>query len=105
MYASVQFRGMTTLSISAVRAALPAVLDRVAAGEEVTITRHGHPIAVIVRPDALRSRRADQAFAAAADVAKLLRDERQDRLPAAIGLSTGRADELVAAVRAGRDGG
>lgn len=30
---------------------MPQVLDRVAAGEQVTITRRGKPAAVIVRPD------------------------------------------------------
>lgn len=31
-------------------------MRRVAEGEEVTITRHGRPVAVIVRPDTLWSR-------------------------------------------------
>ena len=42
---------MAVMTISEARAALPEVLNRVAEGEEVTITRHGHPIAVVVRPD------------------------------------------------------
>lgn len=37
---------------------MPELLDRVLAGDEVTITRHGRPVAVVVRPDALRVRRA-----------------------------------------------
>ena len=41
----------TTLTVSEARAALPQLLDRVSAGEEVTITRHGRPAAVLVRPD------------------------------------------------------
>ena len=35
---------------------LPDLLTRVEGGEEVTITRHGRAVAVLVRPDALRSR-------------------------------------------------
>jgi antitoxin (DNA-binding transcriptional repressor) of toxin-antitoxin stability system len=42
---------MAVMTISEARAALPEVLTRVAAGEEITITRHGSPIAVVVRPD------------------------------------------------------
>ena len=47
---------MAVMTVSEARAALPEVLNRVADGEEITITRHGHPVAVIVRPDALWSR-------------------------------------------------
>jgi len=39
------------MTVSEARAALPEVLTRVAQGEEVTITRYGRPIAVVVRPD------------------------------------------------------
>ncbi|MBA3250875.1 MAG: type II toxin-antitoxin system prevent-host-death family antitoxin [Geodermatophilaceae bacterium] len=53
---------MSSLSVTAALAALPELLDRVQRGEEVTITRHGRPLAVLVRPD---SRRADAAFSAA----------------------------------------
>lgn len=44
---------MAVLTISETRAALPEVVSRVAAGEEVTITRHGKPAAVVVRPDVM----------------------------------------------------
>ena len=40
---------MAVMTVSEARAALPEVLNRVADGEEITITRHGHPVAVIVR--------------------------------------------------------
>lgn len=39
------------MTISEARAALPDVVNRVADGEEVTITRYGRPAAVLVRPD------------------------------------------------------
>jgi antitoxin (DNA-binding transcriptional repressor) of toxin-antitoxin stability system len=41
---------MSAMTMTEARAALPQVLDRVAAGEEITITRHGKPAAVVVRP-------------------------------------------------------
>jgi len=43
------------MTVSEARAALPEVLTRVAQGEEVTITRYGRPIAVVVRPDVVWS--------------------------------------------------
>ena len=39
------------MTVSEARAALPEVLTRVARGEEITITRYGSPVAVVVRPD------------------------------------------------------
>ena len=44
------------MTVSEARAALPEVLDRVADGEEITITRHGRPVAVVIRPDVIWSR-------------------------------------------------
>jgi antitoxin (DNA-binding transcriptional repressor) of toxin-antitoxin stability system len=92
------------MSVSEARAALPELLDRVAAGDEVTITRHGQPVAVVVRPEALRSRRAGSVLASAAQVRDLLVAGRETPL-GGVGLSNARAEELVADVRAGRDGG
>jgi plasmid stability protein len=43
--------GMAVMTASEARAALPEVLTRVAQGEEITITRYGSPVAVVVRPD------------------------------------------------------
>ena len=91
------------MSASEARASLPQLLDRVAAGDEVTITRHGHPVAVLVRPDALRVRRAGAAIDRAAMVREALAAGRAARLPSASGVSKARAEELVADVRAGRD--
>ena len=49
---------MAVMTISEARAALPEVLTRVEAGEEITITRHGSPVAVVVRPDIVWSQSA-----------------------------------------------
>ena len=96
---------MTTMSATQARAALPEILDRVAAGDEVTITRHGQPVAVVVRVDALRVRRADQARAAAQRLGQLL--DRLGEVPlddaAASPISARRAEELVAELRASRE--
>ena len=42
------------LTVSEARARLPELLDRIERGEEITITRHGRPAAVMLRPDAVR---------------------------------------------------
>jgi antitoxin (DNA-binding transcriptional repressor) of toxin-antitoxin stability system len=93
---------MSTMSVSEARASLPEVLDRVIAGEEVTITRHGREVAVLVRPDAIRARRADQALAEAERLRSLLDRGRHARLADAPLVSAVRAEELVADVATGR---
>jgi prevent-host-death family protein len=90
---------MATMSVSEARAALPAVLDRVEEGDEVTITRHGRPVAVVVRIDALRARRATGAAADAERVRDLLERGRKTSLRTAPGIAAARADELVDDVR------
>lgn len=95
---------VTTMSASEARAALPALLDRVVAGEEVTITRHGMPIAVVVRPDAMRVRRADGTLADAERVRDLLDRARARALHSQPSLTAVRADRLVDDVRRARAG-
>lgn len=105
---------MAMMTISEARAALPEVLDRVAGGEEVTITRHGRPVAVVVRPDILWSRRVGGALGDAERIHELLAEAANAPLPAETGpaaaslpeedgLTAERAEELIAAIRAGRD--
>lgn len=93
---------MATLSVSEARAQLPEVLDRVAAGEEITITRHGVPVAVVLRPDAVRSRRAEATIEQARGIASMLASARDASLGRG-GVSAARADELVRDVHAGRE--
>ena len=93
---------MSVVSASEARAILPQLLDRVEAGEEVTLTRHGRRVAVLVHPDALRIRRAGPALDAAAEVHARLDAARRAPLPEH-GLSRRRADALVDEVRAARD--
>jgi prevent-host-death family protein len=93
---------MPTISVSEARAALPELLDGVTAGEEVTITRHGRKVAVLVRPDALRVRRADQAVAEAERLSDLLQRGRNLSLSDVPPLGVERAQELVAELEANR---
>jgi antitoxin (DNA-binding transcriptional repressor) of toxin-antitoxin stability system len=91
------------MTVSEARAALPDLLSRVEGGEEVTITRHGRPVAVLVRPDALRSRRARAALDGADAIHQLLAEAASGALPEDSGLTGARAEELIAEIRAGRD--
>jgi prevent-host-death family protein len=93
---------MTTWTVSEARAALPEIIERVAGGEEVVLTRHGQAVAVVVRPDTLRSRRAEPAIAAAAELRELVDSARTRRRPRST-LSARRSEELVADVRTSRD--
>lgn len=93
---------MSTMSASEARAALPELLDRVLAGEEVTITRHGEAVAVVVRPDTIRVRRADRALGDAERLRDLLDRGRASRLSDAPDMTVERAEELAAEVAAAR---
>jgi|ERR1700734_2236742 hypothetical protein len=102
---------MGTMTISEARAALPEVIDRVADGEEMTITRHGRAVAVVVRPDILWSRgRAEDVLIQAGSLHQLLADAGPagagpDSEPEEVtGLTERRAEELISAIRAGREG-
>ncbi len=93
------------MSVSEARAALPTLLDRVEGGEEVTLTRHGKAVAVLVRPDVLRRRRNAELFAKADAIGRMLEEARNQPLPDLTkgGLSREFGEELIADIRAGRD--
>jgi antitoxin (DNA-binding transcriptional repressor) of toxin-antitoxin stability system len=90
------------LTISQARASLPELVTRVEAGEEVTITRHGRAVAVLVRPDVLRSR-ADVIIDGAERLHRVLADAAASDVDGGPGMTVGRAHELINAIRAGRD--
>jgi prevent-host-death family protein len=94
---------MATMTVSEARAALPELLSRVEEGEEVTITRHGRPVAVLVRPDALHRRRAGAVLDDADRIHELLSQATAAGLGEGTGLTAQRAEELIAEIRAGRD--
>lgn len=92
---------MENISASVARQTLPAQLDRVERGEEVSITRHGRVVAVMVRPDLLIARRAPQAWGAADRVGELLEEARREPVRRAA-MHAERADELVEKIRSDR---
>lgn len=69
----------------------------------MAITRHGRVIAVLVRPDVLRTRRAPTAWGEADRIADLLDSARGVPLPRPA-ISPERAEMLAETVREGRDG-
>jgi antitoxin (DNA-binding transcriptional repressor) of toxin-antitoxin stability system len=89
--------------VSAARAELPSLLTRVEEGEEVAITRHGRPVAILVRPDALRVRRAAEVLREADLLHRLVEFAGNPPQGVAPGLTTTAAEELVAHIRAARD--
>jgi antitoxin (DNA-binding transcriptional repressor) of toxin-antitoxin stability system len=94
---------MAVMTVSEARAALPEVLNRVAEGEEITITRHGKPVAVIVRPDTIWSRsRAQDVIDQAERLNRLIEDAGKRPLSPG-GITPEYAEELIADIRAGRD--
>lgn len=94
---------MSTINVTTARQTLPEQLDRVEAGEEIAITRHGRVVAVLVRPDVLTARRAPEAWSAADRIQTLLADARSEPLlPPAI--TPARAEELVTSIHVDRSG-
>ncbi len=94
---------MAVMTVSEARAALPEVLNRVEEGEEITITRHGRAVAVIVRPDIMWSRSRAESMLVEADKLHQLIGEAGKKEMTAGGLTTEYAEELIAAIRADRD--
>ena len=109
---------MVTVNLVQAKAHLSELLDKVEAGEEVIITRHGRPVAVVIRPDILWSRRVGGALDDAERIHQLLAEASGTPLPpetrapetgptgaepSEAGLTAARAEELIAAIRAGRD--
>ena len=92
------------INVSEARGRLPELLDRVGEGEEVTLTRHGVAVAVLVRPDALRTRRAAAAYAKADELGQRMREARGKPLSRRGVMSAERAEELVAEIDRDRGG-
>jgi antitoxin (DNA-binding transcriptional repressor) of toxin-antitoxin stability system len=78
---------MASMTVSEARAALPELLSRVEGGEEITITRHGRTVAVLVRPDVLRNRRAGAALENAGRIHELLTQAAAEPWPEDTGLT------------------
>jgi len=95
-------RHVPTVSLSDAQATLPALLDRVADGEEITITRHGIPVALVIRPDALRVRRAASGFDEADALRNTLERARGMAIDEAPILEPAAAEHYVAELHADR---
>jgi prevent-host-death family protein len=93
----------SSISVSEARATLPEILHRVEAGEEITLTRHGVPVAVVVHPGVLRQRRAATAFELAAELGARLEQARLRPFEVSGTVSAGFADNLVRSIRGDRD--
>ncbi len=94
---------MSTLAVTDARAALSDILDEVEAGGEVTLTRHGKPVAVVIRPDMLRIRRGASIIEEAGLLRERLIAARKAPKPTTGGISNERAEEYIAQIRADRD--
>ena len=90
------------MTITEARAQLPELADRVQTGEEVTVTRHGQPVMVIVHPGNLNRRRQSSIWDEMDRMKKSLEEDRSQSLDQGA-LTIERADELVGAIRADRD--
>jgi len=93
---------MESLTVSEARAHLPEILDRVERGEEITITRHGRPAAVLLRPDNVRVRRGESTIDQARAIGRMLEEARQRPLGQA-SMDPAYAEELIREIRADRD--
>ena len=69
----------------------------------MTITRHGKPVATIVRPDLLKVRHASPSIETAALVGRMLEQANGLSLDDGNGLSIEYAEDLVADVRHARE--
>lgn len=92
---------MLSRTVTEARATLPELLDRVEAGDEVVITRHGKPIAVLVAPERVRIRHAATSLDAARHLADLLAAAAQQPQGQPT-ITAHLAEQLVGEVRAAR---
>lgn len=93
---------MSVLTVTEARAKLPLLIDQIQAGQNVILTRHGEPVAVMISPDvAMRYRNA--AIWGQADSLLAHLEEAAKQPLAAAKLTSARADELVSEIRAERD--
>ncbi len=93
---------MTRISVSEARAQIRTLLERVERGEEITLTQHGRPVAVIIHPSQLRARRASAAFDAADRLGEDLEKARTEKRKIKPSISPHLAEELVRELRADR---
>jgi prevent-host-death family protein len=92
------------LSLSEARARLPELLDRVAAGEVVHITRHGKAVATVVDHDRWVRTRTHDVLVQAQELRRQLNEARGEPWPERFTPSADWDVEAhIAEIRAGRD--
>ena len=91
------------INVTEARSKLPELLERVSEGEEVTLTRHGIPVAVLVKPDRLRPRRAAAVMKKAEELHQMLLAARDKPLSDGGLISREWGEELIAEIRRDRD--
>jgi prevent-host-death family protein len=89
------------IGVTDARAILPELIARVLDGEEITLTRHGNDVAVLISPTALRHRRNSDVFEAAERLRQRL-EAAKDAPLAPPTMSRRRAEQLVRELRADR---
>lgn len=95
---------MSTVPVTEARAMLPDLLDQVLDGNEVTITRHGRPVAVLVSPDKWKARRSGPIFEAARKLRGELDEARAHPVQKIVPtMSHEMAGEILKEIRDGRD--
>ena len=92
---------MISVDVDLAQSTLAALLDRVEAGEEFALTRHGRIVAALVPPVQPVASRTSAAYEAADAMAARLEQARDEPL-ASPSLEAGRAEELGNAIRADR---
>ncbi len=96
-----------SIPVTQARAELPRILEMIEDGDEVTLTRHGRPVAVIVRPDTLRTRRTADTDAVIDKLSDMLNTDSRQPLHGSAMLSPKDGEQLlqeVASSRSGRTG-
>ena len=93
---------METWTITEARAALPTIVNRVAHGEDVALTRHGKVVAVVVSPERVKMQRMLRVQVEANALRAEINAARHEPLVAAPG-DRAWAQQMVDELRADRD--
>jgi prevent-host-death family protein len=91
-----------SISVTEARAVLADLVARVLDGEEITLTRHGEPVAMLVRPRPAWAERAPDIYEGAERLRKELEAARH-RPISDRGISNDEAERWVRELRAERD--
>jgi prevent-host-death family protein len=94
---------MLTLTLSEARARLPEILDRVAAGEEVHITRHGTPVAAVIGHDRWMKTKRQETLATARELMRRLKTVERRPLEEFVPNPDWDVEAHIREIREGRD--